>query len=95
MNHTEYLLTCLAEEASEVAQQATKALRFGCGEVQPGQELSNVHRIREELTDLIAVCEMLGEAGLPVLPLDVDAVGRKKAKVLSFMAYSRKCGALS
>ncbi len=95
MNHTEYLLTCLAEEAVEVAQRATKALRFGCDEVQPGQGLSNTRRIRQELNDLIAVAEMLEEAGVLVLPLEVDAIDRKKAKVAAFMEYSRSCGALS
>ena len=95
MNHTEYLLTCLAEEAVEVAQRATKALRFGCDEVQPGQGLSNTQRIRQELNDLIAVAEMLEEADVLVLPLEVDAIDRKKAKVAAFMEYSRSCGALS
>ena len=95
MNRTEYLLTCLAEEAVEVAQRATKALRFGCDEVQPGQGLSNTQRIRQELNDLIAVAQMLEEAGVLVLPLEVDAIDRKKAKVAAFMEYSRSCGALS
>ena len=95
MNRTEYLLTCLAEEAVEVAQRATKAKRFACDEVQPGQEMSNTQRIRQELSDLIAVAEMLEEAGVPVLPLEVDAIDRKKAKVAAFMEYSRSCGALS
>ena len=95
VNRTEYLLACLAEEAVEVAQRATKAMRFGCDEVQPGQELSNTQRIRQELSDLIAVAEMLEEAGVPVLPLEVDAIDRKKAKVAAFMEYSRSCGTLS
>lgn len=47
MNKVEYLLACLAEEAVEVAQRATKAMRFGCNEVQPGQPLCNVQRISQ------------------------------------------------
>jgi hypothetical protein len=35
MNPTEHLLSCLAEECAEVAQRASKSLRFGLSEVQP------------------------------------------------------------
>jgi len=46
------ILTIVAEEAAEVIQRATKALRFGLDEVQPGQELSNAQRLAEEIGDL-------------------------------------------
>ena len=46
------ILTILIEEAAEVQQRATKMLRFGVDEVQPGQELSNKDRLSDEVGDL-------------------------------------------
>ena len=94
MNKVEYLLTCLAEEAVEVAQRATKAMRFGCAEVQPGQPLSNVQRISQELSEVFALAELLEEEGVKILPLSSDAIERKREKVAAFMKYSRECGTL-
>ena len=94
MNKVEYLLTCLAEEAVEVAQRATKAMRFGCDEVQPGQPLSNVQRISQELSEVFALAELLEEEGVRILPLSSDAIERKREKVAVFMKYSRECGTL-
>ena len=55
MVRREHLLTCLAEECTEVGQRVTKALRFGLAEVQAGQTLTNRQRIAEEYRDLVAV----------------------------------------
>ena len=63
MTKIQYLLVCLAEESAEVAQRATKALRFGLGESQPGQSLTNAERILDELEDLQIIVEMLREEG--------------------------------
>lgn len=52
MTKREYLLVCLMEECAEVAQRASKALRFGLDEVQQGKDLSNEQLIVEELRDL-------------------------------------------
>lgn len=38
MNKQEYLLQCLAEEASEVVQAVSKCLRFGLNNEWPGYE---------------------------------------------------------
>lgn len=98
MTRTEHLLTILAEECCEVAQRATKALRFGLDEIQPGQELSNAARINGELLDLFAVCEMLGSSGIKCGNFfhskEVDAIRAKKSKVEDFLAYSSECGTL-
>lgn len=58
------LLECLAEECAEVIQRATKALRFGLEEVQPGQPLTNSERISQEVGDLLAVLERLQRHGI-------------------------------
>ncbi len=93
MTRTEHLLTILAEECSEVAQRVSKALRFGIDEVQPGQELTNADRITYEMVDLVAVFDMLCEAG--VLPFihrpafnENAGIAAKKAKVEKFLAFS-------
>src|ERR1700754_4538391 len=97
MNSTEHLLSCLAEECTEVGQRVSKALRFGLSEVQPGQPLSNAERIRAELIDLMAIWGMLGNEGI-VKGFSADDfahVSAKMEKVEKFMAYARECGALT
>ncbi len=87
MTVQEHLLSILAEECAEVAQRASKALRFGLAESQPGQPLSNAERIRLEFADLCAVYEMIGFN--PPTRSEIEA---KKLKVRKFLEYSEKCG---
>lgn len=97
MNRVEYLLDCLAEEAVEVAQRATKANRFGLKEIQPGQNELNADRILFEYADLQAILEMLEEAGaIKPFPesLNRTLIRSKKKKVETFMEYSRRLGTL-
>lgn len=61
MNRLELLLTCLAEEASEVAQAASKMNRFAMHRVFPGRDNTNAQVTHLELDDLLAVVEMLNE----------------------------------
>jgi NTP pyrophosphatase (non-canonical NTP hydrolase) len=95
MNRQEHLLTILGEECAEVAQRASKALRFGLGEVQPGQELTNAERIEGELTDLFSVVEMLVDEGHLVLKNRQDAAAAKRAKVEKFLRLSEQLGTLT
>lgn len=97
MNRTEILLTCLMEECSEVAQRASKALRFGLEEVQAGQDRNNAERIVEELRDLVAVAFLLEEwLELPALfgEGSVDHFIAKRKKLDQWMEYgeARKAG---
>lgn len=79
MSDTEHLLGILAEECAEVAIRASKAQRFGLGEVQPGQRLTNCERITYELNDLLAAADMLG------IPYGDEAQKQaKQAKVWKF-----------
>lgn len=96
MNRQEHLLSCLAEECAEVAQRVSKALRFGLGEVQPGQPLRNSDRIEEELRDLFAVASILAAEGVIgwCLP-EQSEVSRKAEKIERFMAISREQGVLA
>jgi hypothetical protein len=94
LNETEHLLIVLSEECAEVAHRVSKALRFGMVEVQPGQSKSNAERVTDELTDLLAVAEMLVERG--VLPPHGNPMhmNQKREKVQAFMRYAADCGAL-
>lgn len=96
MNRTEYLLVKLAEECSEVAQRATKALTFGLDEVQEGQKLTNSERILLEFNDLLAVIDMLKDEAV----FDEDNIVNKqlmedkKQKIEKYMLYSQQIGTL-
>lgn len=93
MTRTEHLLTILAEECCEVAHRATKALRFGLDEVQPGQDQGNASRVMGEYADLLAVVEMLCDEGSLPRIMDLrSAIDAKKAKVEKFYRYSIECG---
>lgn len=86
MTEEDHLLIILAEECAEVAHRASKALRFGLEEVQPGECRHNRERIELELADLLGVAEMLG------LQVDPDLMEAKKHRVREFLEYSRKLG---
>jgi predicted house-cleaning noncanonical NTP pyrophosphatase (MazG superfamily) len=51
------LLTILIEECAEIQQRATKALRFGLDEIQPGQPFTNKYRLGSEVGDLMEVVQ--------------------------------------
>lgn len=88
MNTTEHLLTTLTEECAEVAHRACKAARFGLHEIQPGQADNNLQRMERELSELVAVAEMIG------MCLSRDDMNKKKARVQKYMEYAKKVGAL-
>lgn len=88
MKRQEHLLVILAEECAEVAQRASKALRFGMDEIEPGQKLTNRERLCGEISDLWAAASMLGLEG------DRERVIAKKQKVEEFLGYSRVLGTL-
>lgn len=101
MTRTDLLLAQVAEEAVEIAQRATKALRFGLEEVQPGQELNNADRILREYLDLLTVLELLAaespvfrQANRDVLPLKPELCEAKRKKLEEFMSLSEECGRL-
>jgi hypothetical protein len=94
MTRTEHLLTILAEECGETAQRATKALRFGLNEVQPGQELNNAERIVYEFNDILSIMNMLVEEGKLPRVEDKGMMGLKKDKVEKYLIYSKEQGLL-
>lgn len=94
MNRQEMLLTILIEECNEVAQRASKALRFGASEVQPGQPLTNAERIVGEMSDLVGVAQMLVHEGTLLTVYDAVWACQKKVKVEEYLKYSQECGTL-
>lgn len=75
------ILTILIEEAAEVQQRATKALRFGLDEVQPGQPDSNATRLAHECGDFLETLHLAMDEGL-ISPADADEGSRRKHEKL-------------
>ena len=101
MNLIQYLLICLAEECGEVDQRATKALRFGLDECQPGQNLTNRERLLDELDDLLLIREMLIEhqafgisTNTMMYAPDTDRRAEKRRKIHKYMRLSYELGIL-
>jgi NTP pyrophosphatase (non-canonical NTP hydrolase) len=92
MTRTEHLLCILAEECAEVAQRASKAMRFGMAEVEPGQPHTNAERVCHEMADLVAVFQMLTNGRLLT---DSPLVAAKREKVERFLRYSAECGTVA
>jgi len=85
MDREKYLLTCLSEEASEVIHRASKAIRFGLDEVQPGQPSSNRERLCDELCDLLAVVSMLNEEVKLAFSQDLKKEEAKRTRVNHYL----------
>lgn len=101
MNRLDYILNQLAQECNEIGQVASKAALFGLDSVHPGKpELgTNIQRMREELTDLLALFEMVdretgGEFGKTDRN-DAVAMTAKLRKVEKYMGFSREIGKLT
>jgi hypothetical protein len=97
MNVIEHLLTTLAEECNEVAKDVSKALRFGVQDIEPGKTMTNSDRIVAELVEVMAMAEMLEEAGVIAMPKQPEMrslMTAKKVRVQRFMEYARQKGTL-
>ena len=90
------LLTLIAEECNEVAQRASKAIRFGLNEVQEYQNLNNAQRLIYEFNDLVATMKILEEGGYfneSIFNEDLQSI--KKQKIRKYLEYSKECGTLT
>jgi hypothetical protein len=98
MTTQEHLLTCLAEECAEIQHRVCKALRFGIDDIDPTTAAPDAKTerslIKEEVTDLIAVAQLLVEEGILPDGFDPAWTEKKKAKVRRFMEYAKTRGAL-
>jgi len=80
--HERELLIILMEECAEVQQRASKLIRFGRDEVQPGQELPNSARLGEEIGDIICMVELLQAAEI-VRDNDIETGRARKQRKLA------------
>ncbi len=94
LTREQYLLICLIEECQEVSQRATKALRFGMNEVQPGQNQNNMQRLVMEIADLTATLEIIANERI----IDCDdeyylkMIEDKNIKIEKYYKYSQEQG---
>lgn len=90
----DYLLTCVAEECSEICKEATKGIRFGLHD--QWEEKPTAHdALIAEYYDLVAVMEMLFENKILCKPSEekiVNMIEHKKHRVRHFMKYSAERG---
>jgi hypothetical protein len=87
----EHLLLKLMEECAEVSQRASKLLQFGHSDVEPGHNVTNGRRFRNELNDLLTVIEMVEESRLswPDSPEDLATHKRiKRDRIEHYFKYS-------
>lgn len=97
------LLDIAGEELAEIVTECSaicaaaircisKLKRFGATETQPGQSFDNVHRLSEEIGDLMEVIDQLAKLGL--VSMDVVEMQKplKRAKLRRFMLHAREPG---
>jgi phosphoribosyl-ATP pyrophosphohydrolase len=95
MNKQEYLLDQLMEEAAEVIQAASKAIRFGIFDLWEEKRKTNKEALIDEINDFYGVIKVLQEEG--ILPYDLNdaqKVSKKRNKVRQFMRYAKERGTL-
>jgi NTP pyrophosphatase (non-canonical NTP hydrolase) len=96
VNYKEHLLTCLIEEAAEIQQAATKALRFGLQDGYPGSNTTNAQDIAREINDLIAVIDLCRENGIISQPAESKHMYEaKRERVKKYMDVAKRNGALT
>ena len=95
MTREEHLLSIVAEECAEVAQRATKALRFGLTDpagTQPGQD-NNKERLLQEYGDLMAAMRMLFPEEFSHIP-STEYQQKKVERIEKFLILSKEIGRL-
>jgi NTP pyrophosphatase (non-canonical NTP hydrolase) len=97
MNRSEALLLQVAEEACEVAQAASKCIRFGPTHTWPTRKGEARERLYQEFLECVALIEMCQAEG--ILPDCTDgkdraAIEAKKQRVESFITVSEELGTI-
>jgi len=83
-DHQEECLNILQEECAEVIQAASKIKRFGVVGKNPASPLTNLENLEMELGDVLALVDMVTNAGL-----GVTAEGIEKARINKMARLSR------
>jgi NTP pyrophosphatase (non-canonical NTP hydrolase) len=93
MTRSQFLLTKLAEECTEVAQRALKTQQFGFNEIQPGQSKNNAERLQDELIDLHVILGiMTGENIFQCDQTFESEIKKRTEKVNKYYKYSQQLG---
>lgn len=95
MTRNEALLLQVSEEASEVAQGASKCMRFGTEHMWPTRKGTAAARLYQEFLELRALVEMCQDAGMiqPCnLIMDRCTLEAKKERVEKYLAISVELG---
>jgi hypothetical protein len=93
----QFYLLKLAEECSEIAQQAIKQIQFGHHALSPstGKRYDNTALLRAEVNDLLAVLDVLMDLReLPeISPIELlDAKIKKQRRILDYLQHSQELG---
>ncbi len=80
----------ITEECARVQHRAVKALRFGLGDIQVGQPLTNSARLSEEVGDLSAVLDMATREGILSARLIESQRVLKERKLMKYMQTERE-----
>ncbi len=92
LNKAQYLLNLLQEESVEVAQRASKCIRFTCEHKYAEYRKSNIGLLQEELTDFLSILHLLElELGIK---FDMSVSRAKIDRVINTMRVSRDLGVL-
>ena len=91
MNLVQFLLSRLAEEASEVSQIALKAQQYGIDEKWTDSPRTNAERIHIELDDVLALVELLNDHGFNFVSSPARR-NAKKQKIFKYLKYSIERG---
>lgn len=94
MNIDQYCFLKIAEECNEIAVECSKIMQFGPGSFSPldPEQVKNIHRLRNELNDLMGALEFTEEqCGFKYIP-NREHIDLKKTKLLKFMNVSRGLG---
>ena len=84
------LLTILIEECAEVQQRATKILRFGVGESEPGPNADNQFRLSAEVGDLQCLIELCDKAELIDYNVMNEYQINKREKLKKYMQHQKE-----
>ena len=94
INREQFLLLKLAEECAEVAQRASKSIRFATTRCRTGR--SHERRARDELGDLITTIAMIVEETEHIARIEpgsaIQIAQETRAKINKYYEYSIALG---
>lgn len=85
----DYLLTCLMEECAELAQAASKAIRFGLSDHNPETGIKNIEQLEMEFNDLLGIIELLNDHGVSVSSSPAQILAKYNKVMENYTRYYR------